>query len=81
MRKDLFSCLHSYDFDRELWNSIRTTNILERTFQDIRRRTRPMINFFTNEPSANRIMQGINDMLNKNWKGNTLKPISTEIFT
>jgi len=25
--------------------------------------------------------QGINDMLNKNWKGNTLKPISTEIFT
>jgi putative transposase len=29
MRKDLFSCLHYYDFDRELWNSIRTTNILE----------------------------------------------------
>ena len=81
MRKDLFSCLHYYEFDRELWHSIRTTNILERTFREIRRRTRPMNNFFTNEPSANRIMYGITDMLNKNWKGNTLKPISTEMLT
>ena len=81
MRKDLFSCLHYYDFDKELWNSIRTNNILERTFREIRRRTRPMNNSFTNESSANRIMYGITHMLNKNWKDNTLKPISTEILT
>jgi putative transposase len=47
MRKDLFSCLHYHDFDKELWKSIRTTNILERTFREMRRRTRPMNNFFT----------------------------------
>jgi transposase-like protein len=54
-----------------------TTNILERAFREVRRRTRPMNNFFTNEASADRIMYGVTDMLNKNWKGNTLKPIST----
>jgi putative transposase len=77
MRKDLFSCLHYYAFDKELWKSIRTTNILERTFREMRRRTRPMNNFFTNEASANRIMHGITDMLNNNWKDNALKRIST----
>jgi transposase-like protein len=77
LKKDLFGCLHYFDFDKELWKSIRTTNILERAFREVRRRTRPMNNFFTNEASANRIMYGISDMLNKNWKDKTLKVIST----
>jgi len=77
MRKDFFSCLHYYDVDQSLWKTVRTTNILERAFREVRRRTRPMNNFFTNEASADRIMYGVTDMLNKNWKGNTLKPIST----
>jgi transposase-like protein len=77
MKKDLFNCLHYYEFDKELWTSIRTTNILERAFREVRRRTRPMNNFFTNEASANRIMFGISEMLNENWKGGTLKLIST----
>ena len=77
LKKDIFGCLHYFDFDKELWKSIRTTNILERAFREVRRRTRPMNNFFTNEASANRIMYGISDMLNKNWKDKTLKVIST----
>lgn len=77
LKKDLFGCLHYFDFDKELWKSIRTTNILERAFREVRRRTRPMNNFFTNEASANRIMYGISDMLNQNWKDKTLKVIST----
>ncbi len=77
MKKDLFNCLLYYQFDKELWTSIRTTNILERAFREVRRRTRPMNNFFTNEASANRVMYGISEMLNKNWKGKTLKLIST----
>jgi putative transposase len=77
LKKDLFGCLHYFDFDKELWKSIRTTNILERAFREVRRRTRPMNNFFTDEASANRIMYGISDMLNKNWKDKTLKVIST----
>jgi hypothetical protein len=41
------------------------------------RRTRPMNNFFTNEASANRIMHGITEMLNNNWKDGALEIIST----
>jgi len=77
MKRDLFNCLNYYEFDKELWKSIRTTNILERAFREVRRRTRPMNNFFTNEASSNRIMYGISKMLNKNWKGKTLRLIST----
>jgi transposase-like protein len=78
MKKELYSCLQFYDFDKELWKSIRTTNILERTIREVRRRTRVMNNCFTNEASANRIMFGMTDMLNENWKGHPLKPISTK---
>jgi len=77
MKKDLFNCLHYYNFDKGLWKSIRTTNILERAFREVRRRTRPMNNFFTNEASANRIMFGISEMLNNNWKDKHPKIIST----
>ena len=56
---------------------LKATNILERSFREVRRRTRPMNNFFTNEASSDRIMYGITEMLNKNWRGKTLKPIST----
>ena len=76
LKKDLFNCLHYYKYDKQLWKSIRTTNILERAFREIRRRTRPMNNFFTNEASANRIMYGISEMLNNNWKGKLPKLIS-----
>jgi len=75
--EELFSCVQYYDFDRELWRSIRTTNILERACREMRLRTRPMNNFFTNEASANRIMHGITEMLNNNWKDSALKIICT----
>ena len=68
MKKDLFSCIHYYEYDIALWRSIRATNILERAFRKVRRRTKPMNNFLTNEQSANRIMFGISEMLNHNWK-------------
>jgi len=66
MRKDLFACLYYYDFDIGSWKSIRTTNILERAFREVRRRTRPM-NLFPNGESCSRIMYAITRMLNNNW--------------
>ncbi len=36
-----------------------------------------MNNFLTNEASSDRIMYGISQMLNKNFRGKTLKPVST----
>jgi len=66
LEKDLFSCFYYYDFDKSLWKSIRTTNILERAFREVRRRTRPM-NIFPNGDSCSRIMYAITRMLNNNW--------------
>ena len=42
LEKDLYHCLHFYDFERAVGKSIRTTNILERAFRELRRRTKPM---------------------------------------
>lgn len=66
MRKDLYACLQYYDLPKEQWKTVRTTNVLERSFREVRRRTRPM-NFFPNERSAQRIFYGISKYLNQNW--------------
>ena len=49
---------HYYSFPKEMWKKIRTTNILERAFREVRRRTRPM-NFFPHAESAERIFYGV----------------------
>jgi transposase-like protein len=69
--------LHFYDYSPGAGDQIRTTNILGRAFREVRRRTRSMNNCFTNEASSDRILYGITQMLNKNWRGKTLKPTST----
>ena len=48
--------LYFYDFSPKRWKSIRTTNILERAFREVHRRTRSMNNCFTNEASSDRIL-------------------------
>jgi len=51
---------------------IRTTNIIERAFREVRRRTRP-ISCFTNEESVNRIIYAVITRLNNNWADAPLK--------
>lgn len=51
---------------------IRTTNVIERAFREVRRRTRPM-NCFTNQDSVNRIIYAILTRLNTKWEGKPLK--------
>jgi putative transposase len=65
--KNLNDCLKFYDFPEGLWKTIRTTNILERSIREVRRRTRPMGGVFTNERSRNRIIYGVTQYLNENW--------------
>jgi len=69
MEKNLAECLRYYDFDKSMWKSIRTTNILERAFRELRRRTKPM-NLFPNAESANRIFYGVIKNLNQSWNQN-----------
>lgn len=51
---------------------IRTTNVIERAFREVRKRTRPM-NCFTNQDSVHRIIYAIFTRLNNKWKD---KPLS-----
>lgn len=50
---------------------IRTTNIIERSFREVRRRTKPM-SCFNNNDSLQRIMYAVFYRLNTNWKAKLL---------
>ena len=50
---------------------VRTTNVIERSFREVRRRTRPM-NCFTNQDSVNRIIYAIFTRLNTKWEDKPL---------
>ena len=67
LQKDLRESLSYYDFPKEHWKSIRTTNVLERSFREVRRRTRPMGGTFVNPASADRIYHNVFGLLNNNW--------------
>jgi putative transposase len=68
LEKDLRECLSYYGLPQEHWKSIRTTNLLERSFREVRRRTRPMGGTFVNPESMDRIYHNAFGLLNTNWK-------------
>jgi transposase-like protein len=47
-----------FAFPRHLWQKLRTTNVIERCFVEVRRRTRPMV-CFVNVQSVDRIIYSI----------------------
>ena len=61
-----------FSFPRHLWRKLRTTNIIERCFVQVRRRTRPMV-CFVNVRSVDRIIYSIFQRFNLEWKTRTLK--------
>ncbi len=80
LEKGLYNCLHYYDIPEEMWEKIRTTNVLERAFREVRQRTNPM-GIFPNAASANRIFYGTINYMNGNWRGSHLSEISAELLT
>jgi transposase-like protein len=54
------------------WKTERTTNVIERAFREVRRRTRPMSSF-TNPASCDRIVIGVISHLNRSWERKPLK--------
>jgi len=50
---------------------VRTNNVIERAFREVRRRTRPM-SCFSNSRSVDRIIFGVIDHLNESWKDKPL---------
>lgn len=72
LEKDLPELLNFFSFAKPLWRSLRTTNIIERCFVEVRRRTRPMVTF-VNIESVDRIIFAIFNRFNQQWKNRTLK--------
>ncbi|MBV8809997.1 MAG: transposase, partial [Acidobacteriaceae bacterium] len=61
-----------FRFPRYLWRKLRTTNIIERVFVEVRRRTRPMV-CFVNVASVDRIIYSILHHFNLEWQTRTLR--------
>lgn len=60
------------EYKKLIRKRIRTTNVIERAFREVRRRTRPM-SCFTNQDSVNRIIYAILNRLNNKWKDKPLR--------
>lgn len=73
IEKDIDALLSFYKLPFRHWTLIRSTNVIERTFKEFRRRVKIMETFPTEE-SCQRIMFALAKMLNEGWM---TKPIST----
>jgi putative transposase len=72
LQQDLPDLLAFFYMPQHLWRKLRTTNVIERCFVEVRRRTRPMV-CFVNELSVERIIYAIFHRFNEQWKNRTLR--------
>lgn len=74
LERDLPELLSFFEFPRHLWRRLRTTNVIERCFVEVRRRTRPMV-CFVNVQSVDRIIYAIFNGYNERhqWRNRTLR--------
>lgn len=52
MERDWEACLTFYDYPEQHWANIRTSNIIERTFEEVKKRSKKMSAAFRNEGSC-----------------------------
>ncbi len=71
LARDLPELLSFFSFPKHLWRQLRTTNVIERVFVEVRRRTRPMV-CCVNVASVDRIIYSIFHRFNLEWKNRTL---------
>jgi putative transposase len=71
LERDLPELLSVFAFPAHLHKKLRTTNVIERCFVEVRRRTRPMV-CFVNVASVDRILYSIFQRFNLEWKTRTL---------
>lgn len=67
LEKNLETLLAFFDFPKEIREYLRTTNLIERSFREFRRRTRP-IGCFSDVKSCERILYAIIVYLNAQWE-------------
>jgi transposase-like protein len=71
LEKDLEELMSVYYCPKEIRIKLRTTNVIERAFREVRRRTRPM-SCFNNTQSIERIVYAVLSHLNDTWR---IKPL------
>lgn len=72
LEKDLEEMLTFYAMPKAHWKKVRTTNLIERIFREVRRRTRPMTSF-PNTASCDRVIFAVFDTFNKRWERHPLR--------
>lgn len=72
LQKDLPELLSFMNFPKQQWKQLRTTNVIERCFVEVRRRTRPMV-CFVNVGSVDRIIYSIFNSFNLKWENRSLR--------
>ncbi|MDM7913568.1 MAG: IS256 family transposase, partial [Methanotrichaceae archaeon] len=72
LARDLEEMLSFYSMPEHHWKKIRTTNLIERIFREVRRRTRPMT-CFANRASCDRIIFAVFDGFNKRWESHPIR--------
>jgi putative transposase len=73
LKKDFEQLLSFFEIkDSWLWSRLRTTNLIERSFREVRRRTRPM-GVMAHTQSLQRIVFAVFHHLNTNWSLNPIK--------
>lgn len=72
VEKDIDNLLNFYNCPKKHWKKIYTTNVIERQFKEVRRRTN-VFSCFSNIASCDRIIYAIFTHINNNWKERTLK--------
>jgi transposase-like protein len=68
LKKDFDQLLSFFQIkNSQLWSRLRTTNLIERAFREVRRRTRPM-GVMAHTQSLQRIVFAVFHHLNENWR-------------
>jgi transposase-like protein len=75
LQRDLEACLTFYSFPKEHWKTIRTNNVIERLFGEVKRRSHKMASAFRNEGSCVLLFYAVIRTLT--FKKLTMPPAST----
>lgn len=79
LENDFEEMISFFDCPKAMWVKLRTTNVIERVFREVRRRTRPM-SCFQNKESVERIIFAIFHRQNNLWKEKPLKEITQKVL-
>lgn len=72
VERDLENLLSFFAVPQGHWKKVRTTNVIERAFREVRRRTRPMSSF-SSDDSCQRVIYGVVAHLNSSWERKPLR--------